>query len=428
MRQQERMEDPDVTVIGAGLAGLACALSLVEAGLEVRVLEASASPGGRVRTDEREGFRLDRGFQVFFEAYPEARRFLDYRALRLHRFAPGAVVRLGGAFHKVADPSRRPITALASLTGPVGHLGDKLRVLKLVARARRHPPFAGPETTTLTALREVGFSTGMIDSFFRPFLGGITLDPELSGSSHVLDQVIRRMAAGGIAVPAGGMGAIPEQMAARLPGAIRYGTPVAEVGDGSVTLRDGTRLGAPVAVVATGGHDAAGLLGRKVDDPGSKAVTCLYFAAPKPPVRGPWLVLEGEAATEPSAHPVRNLVALDQVAPGYAPEGMSLVSATVLDGEGFRAAEVAADELERRVRRQLGGWFGAAEVERWRHLETYRIPHAQPAQPPGFRDRHRATPKLREGLYLAGDWVEDASIDGALRSGRRAAEAILADR
>lgn len=431
----DRNRDVDVTIIGAGLGGLACALTLVEAGLEVRVLEASDGPGGRVRTDTKDGFRLDRGFQVFLESYPEARRYLDYGALRLHPFAPGAAVHLAGGFHKLADPTRRPITALKSLSGPVGTLLDKARVLKLVGRARRHPPFTGPETTVEAALREVGFSDGMIDAFFRPFLGGITLDPTLSGSSYVLDLVIRRMAEGAISLPAGGIGAIPEQMAGRLPeGSIRYGSPVRSVGDGHVTLRDGDRVEASAVVLATAAHDAAELLGETVEQPfpdGSKSVTCLYFAAPEPPVRGPWLVLDGEAWLRPlqdrAHHPVANLVVLDQVASGYAPDGSSLVSATVLDGPDFRGSEVAGEELLERVRRQLRAWFGRT-VEEWRHLETYRVHHAQPAQPPGFRDRTRATPKLRHGLYLAGDWLEDASLDGALRSGRKAAEAVLADR
>jgi protoporphyrinogen oxidase len=234
----------------------------------------------------------------------------------------------------------------------------------------------------------------------------------------VLDFVIRMMSEGAISLPAGGVGAIPRQLAARLPeGAVRYGAPVAAVADGQVTLRTGVQVEVPAVVVATDGPTAAALLGKSVADPGSRAVTCLYFAAPEPPLRGPWLVLNGE-----SGELVQNLVALDQVAPGYAPAGSSLISATLLGDAPWQE-----QELLRRVRAQLSGWFGAA-VGSWRHLATYRIHHAQPAQSPGYRAQRPDSPRLRRGVYLAGDWLTDASINGALLSGRRAAEALLADR
>ncbi len=83
------MSRPDVLIVGAGLSGLSCALWLHEGGLSVLVLEASDGIGGGVRTDEVEGFLLDRGFQVFLMAYPEAQRVLDYGALDFKPFYPG---------------------------------------------------------------------------------------------------------------------------------------------------------------------------------------------------------------------------------------------------------------------------------------------------------------------------------------------------
>jgi hypothetical protein len=145
-------------------------------------------------------------------------------------------------------------------------------------------------------------------------------------------------------------------------------------------------------------------------------VTCLYFAAPEPPVRGPWLVLNGDAVG-----PVNNLAVLSEVAPEYAPAGQALISVSVL-GE-FPAAEV----LESRVREQLRGWFGGA-VDGWRHLRTYVIPHALPAMTAEVLAEPHRPVRLSPGLYVCGDHRDNASIDGALVSGRRAAEALLADR
>ncbi|MEM8680153.1 MAG: FAD-dependent oxidoreductase, partial [Planctomycetota bacterium] len=100
--------DDRVIVIGGGIGGLICARTLHQRGINFLLLEASDKVGGRVRTDEIAGFRLDRGFQVFLTAYPEAQRQLDYARLELRPFEPGALIRFGGRFHRFADPWRRP--------------------------------------------------------------------------------------------------------------------------------------------------------------------------------------------------------------------------------------------------------------------------------------------------------------------------------
>lgn len=419
-----------MVIVGAGLAGLACGVHLTERGIPCRIFEASDGVGGRVRTDRVDvdglgRFQLDRGFQVFLQAYPEAQRMLDYDRLDLRPFAPGALVRRGGRFHRLVDPFRRPFQALGSLFNPVGSMADKLRMLRLRRRALSTDLFQGPETTVEEALRRLGFSDSMIDGFFRPFLGGILLDPSLATSSYLLDFVLRWMARGDVSVPARGMGALSEQLAGRLPaGTVWLDSSVRRVEAGAVELEGGARVEGRSVVVATEGPVAARLLGGAeapaLPDPGSKEATCLYFATEEAPVEGPWLVLDGEPPGQ--AGPVRNLAVMDRVAPGYAPQGWHLVSATVLEREGFSED----GELQGAVLHQMEDWFGGS-VSAWRHLATYRIPHAQPAQPPGFRQRGQLAPRLREGLYLAGDWLESASIQGALVSGREVAEALVAE-
>ncbi len=412
----------DVIVVGGGLAGLACALRLQQEGIEVLVLEGSDRIGGRVRTESVNGFALDRGFQVYLTAYPEGRRVLDLDALRLKPFYPGALVRRGGRFHKVADPWRRPFDALASLASPVGTLGDKLRVRALRRRARGgtiEERMSAPQATALEALRGDGFSEPMIDAFFRPFLGGVFLERELATSSRMLEFVFRMFAEGDAALPAGGMQAIPEQLALRLPaGAVRTGTVVLAVDREGVTLTGGRRLPSRAVVIATEGPEAArlagGVLGSAFAPP--RGVTCLYFAAPKPPVDEPILVLDGEGRG-----PVNNLCVPSAVQPTYAPAGASLVSASVL---GVPALGDAA--LEAAVLEQLMGWFGDL-VRRWEHLRTFRIPYALPAATPAELDPPSRPVRLREGLYLAGDHREGPSIQGALVAGRRAAEALIED-
>ena len=194
------MTDTDVLIIGAGLSGLSCARHLHEGGVPFQLLEAADGVGGRVRTDEVEGFRLDRGFQVLLTAYPETQAALDYEALDLKPFYEGALVRTGGRFHRVADPLRRPLGAPATLLAPVGSIADKLRVAWLrwsVRRGSISDLLRRPETTTLDALRRRwGFSDRIVDAFFRPFLGGILLDRDLEASSRMFEFVFRMFSEG----------------------------------------------------------------------------------------------------------------------------------------------------------------------------------------------------------------------------------------
>lgn len=385
--------EQSVIVVGAGVAGLACARTLAAAGLTPTVLERETTPGGRVRTDEVDGFLLDHGFQVLPRAYPEARRLLDLDRLELHDFARGAIVRSAGRFRRVSDPRESPLRGLRTLAGGVVGLKDGAAVLRLL-RGR------ADETTTLDALRAAGVSRRAVEAFFAPFLRGIFLEPGLETSSSFLDFVLDAFATGPAALPAGGMGAIPAQLATGLD--VRTGAAVATAGPHAVSLESGEQLRAAAVVVAT-----AGLL----DEPehGWNGVTCTYFDAPAAPLPGPWLALSGEAG------PINNLCVPSEVAPAYAPPGRALVAVSTL---GAGEADLEA------LRAQLRSWFGGA-VDGWRHLRSYRIPRALPAYPVGAAPQRPA--RLADGLYACGDHREHPSLNGALASGRRAAEAVLAD-
>ena len=409
---------PDVVVVGAGLSGLCCARELRAAGLDVLVVERSDAPGGRVRTDVVDGFQLDRGFQVLLTAYPETRGVLDYAALDLRPFLPGALVRRSSHFHELSDPWRRPERAWRSLTAGVGSLADRLRMARFRGRVRRgslEDLFRRPETSAAGRLHAEGFSAGMIDAFFRPLFGGVLLDRSLSASSRMLEFVFRMMAEGDVALPAAGMAAIPEQMAGRLPeGTVRLGTRVSSVTPREVRLESGETVGGDAVVIATEGPEAARLA--SLPAPGSRPVTCLYFAAEKAPIAEPLLVLDGD-----ESGPVNNLCFPSRVTPTYAPTGTALVSTSVVGGA---ASDAGPDALEAAVRKQMEDWFGD-EVRGWRHLRTYRIRHAQPEQRPGTLEPVERPVRLESGLFVCGDHRDTASLHGAMLSGRRAAEAVL---
>jgi phytoene dehydrogenase-like protein len=253
----------------------------------------------------------------------------------------------------------------------------------------------------------------ILERFFRPFLGGIFLETDLVTTSRLFEFVFRMFGVGDAALPAQGMGALAEQLVSRLPtGTLRTGTRVASVDDGAVTLDSGERLHARAIVVATEGREASRLLGTPPPAPG-RAVTCLYFAAPRPPVVEPILVLDGSGQG-----PVNNVCVPSVVSPEYAPGEEALVSASVLGDPAWDD-----EELETHVRRQLRGWFGR-DVDAWRVLRTYRIREALPDQRPGQVDGTLRPVQMRPGLFVCGDHCESGSLQSALASGRRAAETL----
>lgn len=399
-----------VAVVGAGLSGLTCARTLHRAGIDVTLFEGSDGIGGRVRTDEVDGFLLDRGFQVLLDSYPEASRQLDFAALELRAFNPGAIVRKDGRFHVMADPMRQPRSAVASLLAPVGTMADKLRVARLRGEllGKRGSNAFAPETPTRKALEEYGFSSEMLSSFFTPFLGGVFLEPRLETSAGKFAYVFQMFSRGRATVPARGMGRIPEQLAAGIEDRIRTRTAVAAVGDGTLALSTGAELRFDAIVVAADEAAAACLLNGP-EPPRGKSATTLYFAADAPPANGSWLVLNGEGRGV-----VNHLAVMTEVSPGYAPAGRCLVSVTTL--------EPSTEGLAPRVQQELEDWYGRP-VREWRHLRSCRTIDALPQERTFSRVPEVRRPSQR--VWQCGDYLGNASIDGAMSSGRLTAEAMM---
>src|SRR3954451_18829082 len=301
-----------VVIIGAGVAGLCCALRLQEKNIPCVILEASDAPGGRVRTDTVDGFLLDRGFQVLLTAYPEPHHQLRVDKLDLQRFDPGALVRVDGRFHRVSNPIRRPRLAWSTAVAPIGTIADKVRFGVLAVDLMRTPPrelMRRTDGSTVDALRARGFSDRMIQRVWRPLFGGIQLDPELEVSSRRFELILAMLIEGDAAVPARGMGAIPAQLAAELPsGTIELSTAVSAITDAGVELEDARVVEGRAVVVATDGPAAARLL--RLDDPGSRPVAAVHLAADTAPVPDRTVILDGDGQG-----PATNVAVMSNVAP-----------------------------------------------------------------------------------------------------------------
>jgi phytoene dehydrogenase-like protein len=395
----------------------------------VIVLEASDRVGGRVATDTVDGFRIDRGFQVYNDAYPEGRRQLDLNALRLGRFDAGAVIAESGKLRHIADPWRDPVGALrAVMSGTVGVI-DGLRMARLrsdvlagLSAGTLDPdaPASHAERTTAEELNARGFSDAIIRRFFVPFFGGVFLERSLDTAATVFLFDFAMFALGRAALPAGGMEAIPRQLAAGLPpDAVRTGVAVRSIAPGFIELADGSRLQTRDVVLAVDRAAAASLLPEGMHGPWSarmdKSTRLVAFAAERSPLEAPSLFVNSD-----DTGPIDNLTVPSDIATEYAPTGASLVTVSVrsnFSGEG--QSMVAA------IRDQAEGWFGT-QAKRWRELATVHVRHALPDESPAARRTRMAGPSLMPGVWVCGDHCTSASINGAMASGRRAAASILA--
>ncbi|WP_458185470.1 NAD(P)/FAD-dependent oxidoreductase [Haladaptatus sp. NG-WS-4] len=414
-----------VIVVGAGLAGLVAARRLAELGIDVRLFEREDDVGGRVRSQREDGFVFDRGFQVLFTAYPAARRELDYDDLDLRYFAPGAVLARPGRRSVLADPFRDPRALFESATNREVRLADKVRVLGLRRELARKPNreiFAGDDRTIEEYLREKGFSEAFRDRFAGPFYGGITLDRSLSTSKKVFEFTFKMLSTGRIAIPADGMGAISEQLAAtaREAGArIHCGDEVSAVessGDEAAIEVGGETLSADAVVVATDPQSARELTGVESIPTAARGCVTQYFAHAESLDAGKRIVLNA-ADDAPN-----EIVPLSAVALEYAPDDRELLSATFLG-----TPDRGDDDLAETVRETLRGWYPERTFSNLEHLHTDRVEFAQFAQPPGIFDTLPDAQTGRGRVYLAGDYTDASSLNAAMESGRRAARAVYED-
>ncbi|RCU46202.1 FAD-dependent oxidoreductase [Haloplanus salinus] len=422
-------DSPSVAVVGAGLAGLVAARHLADAGASVTVFERRDDVGGRVRTGHEDGFTIDRGFQVLFTAYPAVRRELDLSALDLGAFSPGAVIARPGERSVLSDPLRDPFSLTDSIFNREVTTTDKLRTLALrqhVGGRDEAEIFDSDDAPIDDYLRDWGFSTDYVDNFVAPFYGGITLDRSLSTSKRVFEYTFKSMSEGKIALPAEGMAAVPAQLADHARGAgatIHLGAPVAAVtpdGDGTTVETETRTVDADAAVVATDPRTARRLTGVATIPTTGRPSTTLYCALPDDtPLDDKRKIHLNAASDSPNI-----VVPLSSVAPSYAPDDRTFLAATFLGGDALDADE--ADLLES-VRDALAAWYPERLFGGLEAVHTERIEFAQFAQPPGVHDD---LPDIRDPngpVYLAGDYTTWSSIQGAMRSGREAAEAVVAD-
>lgn len=386
-----------VAVVGAGLSGLACALTLQQNGVEVVVVEAAPRVGGRVQTDSEDGYTFDVGFQVLLTGYPAAREWLDLEALDLRCFPSGALIHKQRRWHTYADPLRQPQFLWKTLTSPVGSLQDKLRLAWLRFRLWSGQVEPQEGESTLQFLSRWGFTRAMVEDFFSPFFGGVFLESELATSASKFLELFHLFSTSSAAVPAQGMAAIPKQLARGLIREPLLATPV-EALDGTDLITSSGRVAADCIVLAGPGPETL-YAGSTSFHPAQT----YYFSCSDEFLVSSMLMLDADSG------PINNIAPLSRIAP-YAPRGRHLVAVSVL-GAPRPASEVGL---------ALTGLLPAD----WEFLRHYSIEHALPLE----ERRLMASPQLSDLVFRCGDHRCSGSIQGALQSGRATARVILSKR
>ncbi|MFF2539735.1 NAD(P)/FAD-dependent oxidoreductase [Streptomyces cyaneofuscatus] len=438
----------DVIIIGAGIAGLSAAHLLTGAGVGVSVLEAASTVGGRLATHEVDGFRLDQLGPLLCTSWPELTSIPGLGTPELRKFAPGVLVHSEGRRHRTGDirsargalravrarssaPQASPggyggqprIASRGGLGAKTSGLRSSATVSEAIDRARlgaalsrlaatpRARLLARPERTALAALRAGQMPARTVDGVLRPLLTALLGDPGLTTSSRYADLALRDYARGGLCVPAGGSGTLPDLLAAALPpGTVRTGVHVTAADITTVRTKEHGELRCRSLLLATGAGAAAELLpGLRV--PAFRPVTVLHHTAPAPPPTGRSLVLDGDRSG-----PVAYTAVMSEVDPSRAPEGRTLITSTVLG--------TPPPDLDRSVRTHLAALYGTPTGD-WELLAAHHDPEAVPAMEAPHDPRRPV--RVLAGLYVCGDHRDTSSVQGALHSGRRAAEAILTD-
>jgi len=409
--------EKDVIIIGAGLAGLTAARVLKASGKSVLVIEASDAVGGRIRTDNVEGFLLDRGFQVLLTAYPEAKRFLDYNALEICRFNAGALILNESGISKIGDPLRQPGMLINTLFSPAGTFADKLRMLRLKLKLTRktiEEIFLEKEITTIDYLKKEGFSEIMMSQFFKPFMTGIFLENQLSTSSRMFEFVFKMFSEGDAAIPAKGMGMIPLQLAEGLSAdEIVFNEKVELIDGGTVITFSKSIYRAKYILIATNPAQMPAPYGQQIVK-SHHSVTNMYFKADKKPFIAPLIALNTL-----SGKLVNNVAVMNQISSDYSGNGQALISVSLI-GNHSKANET---QLQEKVIAEIRFWF--PEAINWTHLKTYHINYALPNDDQVTNEPGHKSQRLNDQCFVCGDYLMNGSINAAMKSGRLAAEVII---
>lgn len=405
--------DAKIYIIGAGVSGLIAAKVLEDNGFYPVILEATDRVGGRVKTDLVDGYQLDHGFQVLLTAYPAAKKYLDFDALDLQLFLPGAAIFKNKNQKIIGDPLKDMSLLFYTLFSGIGTISDKLKVLKLNNKLKKKnlsAIFSDKEQSTLSYLMDFGFSKEMVDDFFRPFFSGIFLETQLETSSRMFEFVYKMFGEGSASIPKKGMEAIPIQLQGKLNNTvIKFNTKVASVENEEITLVDGETLVSDFTIIAT---DATNLVKGFKNHPAEwKSCHNLYFETDSKVISKRLIGLIAKRGSL-----INNIfynTSLKVTSKGK----KELLSVTIIDNQNL-----TTEELINQVKSELKDYCGIDVI---RLIKQYDIPMALPKLEGLKYEALPSETRLNTNLFLAGDTVLNGSLNAAMISGENAAFSVI---
>jgi protoporphyrinogen oxidase len=402
-----------IHIIGAGISGLIAARVLEDSGFNPVVIEATDRAGGRVKTDILNGFQLDHGFQVLLTSYPAAQKYLDFEALDLQLFLPGASVFKNKKQKIIGDPLRDLSLLFPTLLSGIGSLSDKLRILKLnnyLKKKSLSAIFSDPEQSTFSYLKAYGFSTNIISEFFKPFFSGIFLETQLETSSRMFEFIYKMFGEGDASIPKAGIEAIPMQLLQNLNHTtFNYTTKVASIKDGEVVLENGTKLESHFTIVAT---EASSLISNLRNQATQwKSCDNLYFETDKRVIQDK---LIGLIATEGT---LINNIFYPTSLQTASESSKELLSVTVIDNQNL-SKEMLIEEVKKELSEHCG-------IDSCQFIKQYTIPMALPRLENLKYEMLASETRLTTSVFLAGDTQLNGSLNAAMISGERAALGVV---
>jgi protoporphyrinogen oxidase len=403
-----------INIIGAGISGLTAAYYLEKEGHQINIIEKSDRVGGRMKTDKVDGYLLDRGFQVFLTAYPEAKAILDYETLDLKYFMAGSAILTKNGLKEIGDPARELSLLFKTAFSLIPSISDKWNTLKLKTKSKSNSIdniFANANNTTIAFLKD-NFSQNYIDNFWKPFYKGILLDNDLETSSQMFHYLFKMFTEGFATIPTLGMEEIPKQLASKLKNSeFFFNTAAVSIEGNTVHTQNGQTIEADVTLIATEAGNLASKYYNKLKT-ASNSVTNLYFVADSFDYKNPAIMLT------PEAKYVNNICCMNYVSKKYASDGKCLISVSVIPNDNQEIAN-----LEKLVKSDLKPYFN--DIDTWKHLKTYHIPYALPKQDKVINYLTAENHKIKDNLFICGDHLYNGSINAAMKTGRLAAKSIL---
>jgi protoporphyrinogen oxidase len=403
------MQNQKIAIVGAGLSGLVAAINLENAGFKPQIFEATDRVGGRVKTDYKEGYTFDQGFQVLLTEYPATQKYLNYDLLELEEFWPGAVIFSQGKYHKIGDPLRKFNLLWPTLISKIGSLGDKLKILKLNTELKKKSfdaIFLAEEKSTLDYLKDYGFSDEIINQFFKPFFTGIFLEHELKTSSRKFEFVYKMFGKGSAAIPKKGIQAIPNQLMGQLKHTkIHFNTPVKSIQDQKITFtNDDTELFDYVIIATEASDLISNLKNQKTQ---WKSVDNFYVSVKERVFKEPMIALVADKDAL-----VNNLHYVSKP-----DDNEHLLSVSIV-----KPHNLSQKELQHKVSQDLKTYTGITTLD-FKHY--YHIKKALPVMQSVNYMLPKSETQLKDQVFLAGDHLANGSLNAAMLNGESAAQAVI---